>query len=95
MLVPCMSSSFRLTMLIHFSHKSLPKPVLPPHFIHLLKRRILGFWQQVVHEGSHHNNPSPKEEENPRFEVAKHGQKGLRDNESEEKAHCNHKTLPC
>lgn len=83
----------QLNFLSRFSYNSLPEPMLSPHFIHFLNRNICSLRQQEVYKCSHYHHPSPKEEENPRFEAAKHRKKCLSNTKCEQKVHCHCNTL--
>lgn len=72
-----------------------PKPMCLPRSIHLLDRYALCLRQKVKYENSHCNNECSEEEEKAEFHVAKHGEKKLSNDESEEHVDRNIDGLPC
>lgn len=60
-----------------------PEPVILPYSVHFLNGDILRLRHEKVDESCHYHDPSPEEEEEPKFHAAKHGEEKLADDECE------------
>lgn len=82
-----MLSYYLATRSVFSIHKPRPKPMLFPHYGHLLNWDILSLWQEEKDEYRHNDHEEPEKEEQPELQVTKHCQENLSNYKCEEHVH--------